>query len=94
MLAQCEWHEGFVRRVSHKADGDQDVQKMISALEGYTFAAPKGQETVRAADHAMLQPMFIAKLVPNGSFRYADLSDGRGTFATLDFDDGTEPPSL
>jgi hypothetical protein len=34
------------------------------------------------------------KLVPNGTFRYADLSDGRGTFATLDFDDGSEPPTL
>ena len=56
-----------------KADGEQDVQKMISALEGYTFAAPKGQETVRAADHAMLQPMFIAKLVPSGSDYQAQL---------------------
>ena len=38
-----------------------------SALEGYTFLAPKGQETVRAKDHAMLQPMFVAKLDQSGS---------------------------
>jgi branched-chain amino acid transport system substrate-binding protein len=44
-----------------KADGE-DVGKMISALEGWTFEAPKGTQTIRPADHAMLQPMFIAKL--------------------------------
>ena len=59
--------DGFVaaQMIVHaieKADGD-DVDKMISALEGWQFDAPKGQETIRAADHAMLQPMFQAKLV-------------------------------
>ena len=49
-----------------KADGE-DVGKMISALEGWTFDAPKGKQTIRAADHAMLQPMFVAKLVGSGS---------------------------
>ena len=34
------------------------------------------------------------KLVPNGPFRYADLSDGRGTFATIDFGGEGDPPSL
>jgi len=58
--------DGFVaaQMIVHaieKADGE-DVGKMIAALEGWTFAAPKGQETVRAADHAMVQPMFVAKL--------------------------------
>ncbi len=48
-----------------KADGD-DVGKMISSLEGWTFDAPKGRQTVRAADHAMLQPMFVAKLEQRG----------------------------
>lgn len=37
-----------------------DVASMISALEGWTFEAPKGTQTVRASDHAMLQPMFTA----------------------------------
>jgi branched-chain amino acid transport system substrate-binding protein len=49
-----------------KADGE-DVGKMIAALEGWTFEAPKGKQTIRAADHAMLQPMFVAKLEGSGS---------------------------
>ena len=49
-----------------KADGE-DVGKMISALEGWTFEAPKGTQTIRAADHAMLQPMFVAKLEGSGA---------------------------
>ena len=48
-----------------KADGD-DVGKMISALENWSFDAPKGRQTIRAADHAMLQPMFVAKLTGKG----------------------------
>lgn len=47
------------------ANGD-DVDKMISGLEGWTFDAPKGQETIRPGDHAMLQPMFQAKLTQSG----------------------------
>jgi branched-chain amino acid transport system substrate-binding protein len=64
--------DGFVTaqllaRAVDKADGDTNVDTMITALEGYSFLAPKGQQTVRAGDHAMLQPMFIAKLNQNGS---------------------------
>jgi branched-chain amino acid transport system substrate-binding protein len=63
--------DGFVaaQMIVHaieSANGD-DVGKMISALEGWTFDAPKGRETVRAADHAMLQPMFVAKLSGSGT---------------------------
>ncbi len=62
--------DGFVaaQMIVHavkQANGD-NVGKMISALEGWTFQAPKGQETVRASDHAMLQPMFEAQLVQQG----------------------------
>ena len=39
-----------------------DVDKMISSLEGWSFTGPKGQQTIRASDHAMLQPMFQVKL--------------------------------
>ena len=39
---------------------------MISALEGWSFTGPKGQQTIRASDHAMLQPMFQVKLAENG----------------------------
>ena len=47
-----------------------DVSKMVSALEGWTFTGPKGQQTIRAADHAMLQPMFLGRLRANGN-RYS-----------------------
>jgi branched-chain amino acid transport system substrate-binding protein len=47
--------------------GGTDVDKMITALEGWTFDAPKGSVTIRAADHAMLQPMFQAKLTGSGT---------------------------
>jgi branched-chain amino acid transport system substrate-binding protein len=47
-------------------EGQGDVDAMISALEGWTFQAPKGEQTVRAGDHAMLQPMYQAKLVADG----------------------------
>jgi branched-chain amino acid transport system substrate-binding protein len=63
--------DGFVAaemvvRAVEKADGD-DVGKMIAGLENWTFEAPKGMQTIRAADHAMLQPMFVAKLEGSGS---------------------------
>ncbi len=44
-------------------EGKGDVDAMISALEGFTFEGPKGSNTVRAADHALLQDMYQAKLV-------------------------------
>ncbi len=45
--------------------GPDDVDGMIEALEGWTFDAPKGTQTIRASDHAMLQPMFTASLDEN-----------------------------
>jgi branched-chain amino acid transport system substrate-binding protein len=58
--------DGFVaaEMIVHavEASGGTDVDKMISSLENWTFEGPKGMETVRGADHAMLQPMFVAKL--------------------------------
>jgi branched-chain amino acid transport system substrate-binding protein len=43
-----------------------DVSKMISALEGWSFTGPKGQQQIRASDHAMLQPMFLVQLKQSG----------------------------
>jgi branched-chain amino acid transport system substrate-binding protein len=62
--------DGFVaaQMIVHaieRADGD-DVNKMIGALENWSFEAPKGLQRIRPADHAMLQPMFVANLVPVG----------------------------
>jgi branched-chain amino acid transport system substrate-binding protein len=50
--------------------GGTDTSKQISALEGWQFLAPKGRQYIRAADHAMIQPMFQVQLVPgkNGHF--------------------------
>src|SRR3990170_3774219 len=53
--------DGFVAgqmivRALQGARGD-NVDRMISALEGWSFVGPKGQQTVRASDHAMIQPM-------------------------------------
>jgi len=47
--------------------GGDDVDAMVKALEGYSFDSVKGRLTVRADDHALLQPMFQAKLSGSGS---------------------------
>jgi branched-chain amino acid transport system substrate-binding protein len=44
-----------------KADGDDPV-KTSAALDDWSFDGPKGHETIRASDHALLQPMYVAKL--------------------------------
>lgn len=43
-----------------------DVDTMISALEGTEFDGPKGKTIIRAEDHAVIQPMFQARLVESG----------------------------
>jgi len=62
--------DGFVaaQMIVHalQQGGGDNVDGMVKALEGWTFQAPKGEETVRASDHAMLQPMYQAKLVKQG----------------------------
>lgn len=66
--------DGFVaaQMIVHaieEAGGAEDVDAMIEALEGWTFDAPKGEQTIRAEDHAMLQPMFQVRLTDqDGSF--------------------------
>ena len=42
--------------------GGDNVDDMIASLEGYTFDSVKGSLTIRADDHAVLQPMFQATL--------------------------------
>jgi branched-chain amino acid transport system substrate-binding protein len=63
--------DGFVAaqmlvRAVQKADGD-NVDKLIKALEGWQFLAPKGKQRIRPQDHAMIQPMFQVQLVKKGS---------------------------
>lgn len=49
-----------------RAGGGDSVDDMIASLEGYTFDAPKGSITIRAEDHAVIQPMFQVKLIADG----------------------------
>lgn len=42
--------------------GGSNVEKMIAALEGWQFMAPKGIQRIRKSDHAMAQPMFQVRL--------------------------------
>lgn len=65
--------------------GPDDVDGMITALEGWTFDAPKGTQMIRAADHAMLQPMFTVRLQDDNGTLVAELL---GTLAPED----TAPP--
>ncbi|QFY12102.1 ABC transporter substrate-binding protein [Nonomuraea phyllanthi] len=61
--------DGFVAAqmmVHAITEGGDDVEAMVGALEGYTFDGPKGPTTVRASDHALIQPMYQAKLVKDG----------------------------
>lgn len=60
--------DGFVAAqmiVQAVREGGDTVDGMIDALEGWSFDSVKGEITVRADDHALLQPMYQAKLVQN-----------------------------
>lgn len=62
--------DGFTgaQMFAHAVQADpSNVDKQISALEGWTFSGVEGQYTVRAADHALLQPEFEAKLTGSGT---------------------------
>ncbi|NGM14546.1 substrate-binding domain-containing protein [Verrucosispora sp. WMMA2044] len=48
------------------AEGGDDVDKMVTALEGWSFESVKGSMTIRAEDHALLQPMYQASLTGSG----------------------------
>ncbi|MFE0592351.1 substrate-binding domain-containing protein [Micromonospora echinospora] len=49
------------------AEGGDDVEKMVTALEGWSFDGVKGKMTIRKEDHALLQPMYQAKLSGSGT---------------------------
>ncbi|MGX9919346.1 substrate-binding domain-containing protein [Streptomyces sp. NPDC002248] len=48
-------------------ESPEDADGMIEALEGWSFEGVKGATEVRAEDHALLQPMFQAKLEGTGA---------------------------
>ncbi len=63
-------NDGFVAAqmvVRALTEGGGDVDKMVTSLEGWTFDGPKGSMEIRKEDHALLQPMFTAKLVKDGA---------------------------
>jgi branched-chain amino acid transport system substrate-binding protein len=62
--------------------GDYDVNKMITALEGFKFLAPKGFQAIRPQDHAMLQPMFRVKLVSKNGHLVAQILGTATTYET------------
>ena len=55
----------------HKAGGE-NVDSMISALEGWKFTGPKGVNFIRPQDHALIQPMFQVQLVKGKNGKYTD----------------------
>ncbi|MEV2247034.1 substrate-binding domain-containing protein [Streptomyces sp. NPDC049970] len=44
-----------------------DTAAMVKALEGWSFDGVKGKELIRAEDHALVQPMFVARLNGTGA---------------------------
>jgi branched-chain amino acid transport system substrate-binding protein len=66
--------DGFTaaQMIVHAAEHGDDPDAMAKSLEGWSFDGVKGKLTVRAADHALLQPMFEARL-PGGSAAKAQL---------------------
>jgi len=70
--------DGFVagQMIVHAlTEGDDDVNAMIDALEGWTFDGPKGEYTIREGDHALIQDMYTAKLVKDGDSWKPELID-------------------
>ncbi|WP_328535405.1 substrate-binding domain-containing protein [Streptomyces sp. NBC_00344] len=63
--------DGFTaaQMIVHAIDSGSatDTTAMATALEGWSFEGPKGREQIRAADHALLQPMFTAGLTGSGA---------------------------
>lgn len=52
-----------------------DPAAMVKALEGWSFDGAKGRQQVRAEDHALLQPMFVARLSGKGAALKPELLD-------------------
>jgi branched-chain amino acid transport system substrate-binding protein len=57
------WAQMLVRAI--QTGQGKNVNAMIKGLAGWSFLAPKGEQTIRASDHAMLQPMYQVSLVTN-----------------------------
>ncbi|WP_150237271.1 substrate-binding domain-containing protein [Nocardiopsis quinghaiensis] len=67
--------DGFTaaQMVVHAATAGDGVQERIDALEGWTFDGVKGELTIRAEDHALIQPMYQVELVGEGEDAHPEL---------------------
>jgi branched-chain amino acid transport system substrate-binding protein len=52
----------MVARAAATGGSTTSVASMLKGLAGWSFLAPKGAETIRASDHALLQPMYKVSL--------------------------------
>ncbi|MEU3217986.1 substrate-binding domain-containing protein [Streptomyces sp. NPDC006971] len=66
--------------------GATDTAAMVKALEDWTFDGVKGEVRVRAEDHALLQPMFVARLDGKGA-------DAKPRLVTTEPMDVVAPPA-
>ncbi|MFD7826885.1 substrate-binding domain-containing protein [Kitasatospora sp. NPDC059803] len=57
----------IVHAVEANHGSTDDTSALVKALEGWSFDGVKGRTTVRAEDHALLQPMFQARLTGTGA---------------------------
>lgn len=57
----------IVHAVESSHGSADDTSALINALEGWSFDGVKGKTTVRAEDHALLQPMFQVRLTGSGA---------------------------
>ena len=69
-------HRGADGGARGRARAATTSTKMITALEGWSFDGVKGKMTVRAEDHALLQPMFQVKLGGTGAGATAAAGQG------------------
>ena len=52
--------------------GSTDVNKVICALEGYTYDGPTGREEIRAFDHQVVHPFLLGVAKKPGEKKYDD----------------------
>ena len=57
--------------------GDTNAGALIAAMEGMSFAGPKGTVYLRPEDHVAIQDMYIVTLlnVDSPTFEYYDIVD-------------------
>ncbi|CAL9490086.1 hypothetical protein SUDANB121_03234 [Nocardiopsis dassonvillei] len=60
--------DGFTaaQMIVHAATEGDTTADRVAALEGWTFDGVKGELTIRAEDHALIQPMYQVELVGEG----------------------------